>query len=115
MIGIKRGVGDLIGAGICPRQSGFPEEAISSVTAQPGQRSGEDDQDSREREKLGQQPLAQENAVCEQLQVGENNLSQLKFPMFFLFSSLPSFKAELSFHRTWSRAVPLWNCLPIQF
>lgn len=113
MIGIKRGVGDLIGGGICPRQSGFPEEAISSVTAQRGQRGGKDDQDCREREKLGQQPPAQENAVCEQLQVGENNLSQLKFPMFFLFSS--SFKAEMSFHRTWSRAVPLWNCLPIQF
>lgn len=67
MIGIKRGVGDLIGGAICPRQSGFPEEAISSVTAQRGQRGGKDDQDCREREKLRQQTPAQENAVCEQL------------------------------------------------
>ena len=61
----------------------------SDSPARSRQRGGAE-QDCREREELGQQPPAQENAVCEQLQVRDNNLSQLKFPIFF--SSLPILK-----------------------
>lgn len=50
------------------------------------------DQNYREREKFRQQPLAEKNADCEQLQATEENLSQWKFPVSSILKQNYHFK-----------------------
>lgn len=86
MIEIKHGkLGSLLGH--LTQTEWFPlSEAISRMTVQPGE--GREVELSRLQGdgRVSNSP-AQENAVCEQLQVRDNNLGAKKFPIFL--SSLP--------------------------